>query len=59
MAQMASAHIRREILAALMESQFYFTIPLRKRVKFLKLFSQHSLTLAPNWTSEATWTAAG
>jgi len=56
---MASAHIRREILAALMESQFYFTIPLRKRVKFLKLFSQQSLTLAPNWTSEATWTAAG
>lgn len=46
---MASSYIRREILAVLMESPFYFTIPLRKRLEFLKLFSQQSLTLAPNW----------
>jgi hypothetical protein len=42
MAKMASAHIRREILAALMESPLYFTIPLRKRLEFLKSFSQQS-----------------
>ncbi len=40
---MASAHIKREILAVLMESPFYFTIPLRKRLEFLKSFSQQSV----------------
>jgi hypothetical protein len=43
MAQMVSVRIRRQILAVFMESQFYFTIPLRKRGKFLKLFSQQSV----------------
>lgn len=49
---MASSHIRREIMAALMESPFYFNIPLRERLEFLKLFSRQSLTLAPNWPGE-------
>jgi hypothetical protein len=40
MAKMASAHIKREILAVLMESPFYFTIPPRERLEFLKFFSQ-------------------
>jgi hypothetical protein len=35
MAPMAKASIRRDILAALMESPFYFNIPLRERLKFL------------------------
>jgi hypothetical protein len=42
MAKMASAHSKREILAVLMESPFYFTIPLRKRLEFLNSFSQQS-----------------
>lgn len=37
---MASTHIRRGILAALMESPFYFNIPLRERMEFLNSFSQ-------------------
>jgi len=40
---MGSAPIKREILAILIESPFYFTIPLRKRLEFLKLFSQQSI----------------
>ncbi len=40
---MASARIKREILAVLMESPLYFTIPLRKRLEFLKLFSLQSV----------------
>jgi hypothetical protein len=43
MAKMAIAHIEREILGVLMESPFYFTIPLRKRLEFLKFFSQRSV----------------
>jgi hypothetical protein len=43
MAKMASAPIKREILAILIESPFYFTIPLRKRLEFLKLFSKYSV----------------
>jgi hypothetical protein len=39
MAKKASAH-KREILAVLMESPFYFTIPPRERLEFLKFFSQ-------------------
>ncbi len=37
---MASAKIKRVILAALMESPFYFTMPLRKRLEFLNSLSQ-------------------
>ncbi len=37
---MSRAKIERKILAVLMESPFYFTIPLRKRLDFLKFFSQ-------------------
>jgi hypothetical protein len=40
---MARARIKREILAVLMESPFYFTIPLRKRLEFLNSFSQQSV----------------
>jgi hypothetical protein len=43
MGQMATAHIKRNLLAVLMESPFYFTIPLRKRLEFLNSFSQQSL----------------
>jgi hypothetical protein len=43
MAKMESACIKKEILAVLMESPLYFTIPLRKRLEFLKLFSQQSI----------------
>ena len=43
MAKMESARIKKEILAVLMESPLYFTIPLRKRLEFLKLFSQQSI----------------
>lgn len=42
MAQMAGAQIEREILAVLMESPLYFTIPLRKRLEYLKVFSRQS-----------------
>jgi hypothetical protein len=40
---MASANIKREILAVLMESPFYFTIPLKRRLEFLKFCSQKSV----------------
>ena len=40
---MASARIRREILAVFMESPLYFTIPLRKRLEFLNYFAQQSV----------------
>ncbi|MGD0970161.1 MAG: hypothetical protein ABSA04_01985 [Desulfobaccales bacterium] len=43
MAKMASAHIKREILAVFMESPLYFTIPLRNRLEFLNSFSQQSV----------------
>jgi hypothetical protein len=32
--------IKREIVAAFMESPLYFTIPLDKRLEFIKFFSQ-------------------
>ena len=41
--KMAGAKIKREILAVLMESPFYFTIPLQRRLEFLKFFSQRSV----------------
>ncbi len=37
---MASAKINREILAALMESPFYFDIPLGQRLAFIKFYSR-------------------
>jgi hypothetical protein len=32
--------IKREIVAVLMESPLYFTIPLKKRLEFIMFFSQ-------------------
>lgn len=40
---MSKAKIERKILAVLMESPFYFTIPLQRRLEFLKFFSQQSV----------------
>jgi len=40
---MSTAKIERKILAVLMESPFYFTIPLPRRLEFLKFFSQQSV----------------
>lgn len=40
---MARAKIKREILAALMESPFYFDIPLRQRLAFINFSSQQSV----------------
>ncbi len=40
---MATAFVRRELLAVLMESPLYFRIPLRERLEFLKLFSEQPL----------------
>ena len=40
---MAREIIKRELLAILMESPCYFSIPLRKRLEFIKFFSQQSV----------------
>lgn len=40
---MAQGLIKRELLAVLMKSPSYFTIPLKKRLDFLKFFSQQSV----------------
>jgi hypothetical protein len=32
--------IKREIVAVFMESPFYFTIPVKRRLEFIKFFSQ-------------------
>jgi hypothetical protein len=37
------AKIKKEIVAVFMESPFYFTIPLPKRLAFIKFFSQQSV----------------
>ncbi len=37
---MNNVKAKRKFLAVLMESPFYFTIPLKKRLEFLKYFSQ-------------------
>jgi hypothetical protein len=37
---MASHKIKREIVALFMESPLYFTIPLQKRLEFIRFFSQ-------------------
>ncbi len=36
----AKVVLSRQILAVFMESPFYFTIPLQRRLEFLKFFSQ-------------------
>jgi hypothetical protein len=40
---MKKQKIKREIVAVFMESPFYFTIPLAKRLAFIKFFSQKSI----------------
>ena len=40
---MKTFKIKRELLSVLMESPFYFTIPLKKRLEFLKFFSQQPI----------------
>jgi hypothetical protein len=37
---MARARIERDLLAILMESPLYFTIPLKRRLEFIKFISQ-------------------
>ena len=37
---METRKIKREIVAVLMESPLYFTIPLKKRLEFIMFFSQ-------------------
>ena len=37
---MADLKIKREIVASVMESRLYFTIPLQERLQFIKFFSQ-------------------
>jgi hypothetical protein len=40
---MKSHKIKREIVALVMESPLYFTIPLQKRLEFIKFFSQQTV----------------
>jgi hypothetical protein len=40
---MARARIKRDLLAILMESPLYFTIPLKRRLEFIKFFSQQAV----------------
>jgi hypothetical protein len=40
---MEKLKIKKEIVAVFMESPFYFTIPLPKRLAFIKFFSQRSV----------------
>ncbi len=40
--EMARAKIKREILSVLMESPFYFTLPLRGRLELINFYSQQS-----------------
>lgn len=40
---MDEAKIKKEIVSIFMESPFYFTIPLPKRLAFIKFFSQRSV----------------
>ncbi len=41
--QMPKSKAKRKILAVFMESPLYFTIPLQRRLEFLKFFSQQSV----------------
>jgi hypothetical protein len=41
---MESLKIKREIVAVFMESPFYFTIPLQKRLQFVKYFIQKAVS---------------
>jgi hypothetical protein len=40
---METSKIKRELLSVLMESQFYFTIPIKDRLEFIIFFSQQSV----------------
>jgi hypothetical protein len=40
---MDNPKIKKEIVAVFMESPFYFTIPLPKRLAFIRFFSQQSV----------------
>jgi hypothetical protein len=37
---MENRKIKKEIVAVFMESPFYFTIPIQRRLQFVKFFSQ-------------------
>jgi hypothetical protein len=39
----ANVKIQRKFLAVLMESPFYFSIPLKKRLEFIKIVSQQTV----------------
>jgi hypothetical protein len=41
--EMARAKIKRQILSVLIESPFYFTLPLRGRLELLNFYSQQSV----------------
>ncbi len=40
---MKTDKIKREVVALVMESPLYFTIPLRKRLDFIKFFSNQTI----------------
>jgi hypothetical protein len=41
--RMETSKIKREIVAVLMESPLYFSIPLKKRLEFIMFFSQKTV----------------
>jgi hypothetical protein len=40
---MEKAKIRREIVAVFIDSPLYFTIPLKKRIEFIRFYSQQPI----------------
>jgi hypothetical protein len=40
---MARARFEKDLLAILMESPLYFTIPLKRRLEFIRFFSQEGV----------------
>jgi hypothetical protein len=44
---MDNVKIQRKLLAILMESPLYFTIPLKRRLEFIKFFSQRFVNNSP------------
>jgi hypothetical protein len=40
---MARARIEKDLVAILMESPFYFTIPLKRRLEFIRFISQQTV----------------
>jgi hypothetical protein len=40
---METAKIKKEIVAVMMESPLYFTIPLKNRLQFIRFFSQQTV----------------